>query len=203
MRTAASPCSGDAGSAAYTTGDYAAARDIGERLLEAARSSEDSGRLVEAHHALWATFTAMGAPTAAIPHAERGVALYVRERHASQMFTYGGHDPGACCRYQLAFDLWLIGRPDRALASLRDAQRLATELQHPLTETVTLWFASWVYYQRGDRHATIEAAERLQSLAQRAWLHTLDGRRRSSCCPRPVARRIDRRAVVRPARAAS
>jgi tetratricopeptide (TPR) repeat protein len=151
---------------AYTTGDYTAARDIGERLLEAARSSEDSGRLVEAHHSLWATFTAMGAATAAIPHAERGLALYVRERHASQMFTYGGHDPGACCRYQLAFDLWLIGRPDRAMASLRDAQRLATQLQHPLTEAITLWFASWVHYQRGDRSAAIEAAERLQSLAR-------------------------------------
>jgi class 3 adenylate cyclase/tetratricopeptide (TPR) repeat protein len=151
---------------AYTTGDYAAARDIGERLLDAARSSEDSGQLVEGHHALWATFTAMGAPTAAIPHAERGIALYVRERHASQMFTYGGHDPGACCRYQLALDLWLLGQPDRALVSLRDAQRLATQLQHPLTETVTLWFASWVHYQRGDRQATIEAAERLQSVAR-------------------------------------
>jgi class 3 adenylate cyclase/tetratricopeptide (TPR) repeat protein len=151
---------------AYTQGDYPAAQGIGERLLEAARSSEDSGRLVEAHHSLWATFTAMGAPTAAIPHAERGVALYVRERHSSQMFTYGGHDPGACCRYQLAFDLWLIGWPDRARDSLRDAQRLATQLQHPLTETVTLWFASWVYYQRGDRSSAIEAAERLQSIAR-------------------------------------
>jgi class 3 adenylate cyclase len=150
---------------AYTAGDYAAARDIGERLLEAARSGEDSDRLLQAHHALWATFTAIGAPTAAIPHAERGRALYVRERHASQMFTYGGHDPGVCCRYQLSLDLWLVGWPDRALASIRDAQRLATQLQHPLTETNTLWFASWVHYQRGDRHATIEAAERLQALA--------------------------------------
>src|SRR5688572_7278425 len=104
----------------------------------------------------------MGAPTAAIRHAERGMALYVRERHASQMFTYGGHDPGVCCRYQLGLDLWLIGWPDRAVATIRDAHRLATQLQHPLTETNTLWFASWVHYQRGDRHATIAAAERLQ-----------------------------------------
>ena len=108
----------------------------------------------------------MGAPTAAIPHAERGIALYVRERHAAQKFIYGGHDAGACCRYQLSVDLWLIGQPDRALASVRDALRLAAQLQHPLTETITLWFASWIHYQRGDRPATIEAAERLQSLAR-------------------------------------
>jgi ATP/maltotriose-dependent transcriptional regulator MalT len=150
----------------YTKGEYAAASDIAEGLLESARTGEDSGRWLEAHHALWATFTAMGAPTAAIAHAERGIALYVRERHAAQKFVYGGHDAGACCRYQLSIDLWLIGRPDRALASVRDALRLAGQLQHPLTETITLWFASWIHHQRGDRQATLEAAERLQSLAR-------------------------------------
>jgi class 3 adenylate cyclase/tetratricopeptide (TPR) repeat protein len=150
----------------YTRGNYAAARDIGEGLLESARSGEDSGRLVEAHHTLWATFTAMGAPMEAISHAERGIALYVRERHAAQKFVYGGHDAGACCRYQLSIDLWLIGQPDRALASVRDALRLAGQLQHPLTETIALWFASWIHYQRGDLQATVEAAERLQSLAR-------------------------------------
>jgi hypothetical protein len=52
------------------------------------------------------------------------------------------------------------------VATVRDAHRLATQLQHPLSETNALWFASWVHYQRGDRHAAIEAAERLQSLAR-------------------------------------
>ena len=180
---------------AYTRGDYAAARDIGEHLLEAARSGEDSGRLVQAHHALWATFTAMGAPTVAITHAERGKTLYVRERHASQMFTYGGHDPGVCCRYQLGLDLWLIGWPERAVATIRDAHRLATQLQHPLSETNALWFASWVHYQRGDRHATIEAAERLQSLArEHGFTPWADG----PVVLLPAARgaRIDRKALT-------
>jgi class 3 adenylate cyclase/tetratricopeptide (TPR) repeat protein len=149
----------------YTRADYAAARDTGERLLETAESTGESGQLVEAHHTLWATFTAMGAPTTAVRHAERGIALYRREQHASQAFLYGGHDPGACCRYQLAMDLWLVGQPDRALASIRDALRLAVELDHPLTQTITLWFASWVHHQRGDRHAAAASAERLQSLA--------------------------------------
>jgi hypothetical protein len=72
---------------AYTSGDYVAAREIGEGLLEAVRSDEDSGRRLQAHHTLWATYSAIGAPSAAIPHCERGLELYVRERHASQMFT--------------------------------------------------------------------------------------------------------------------
>src|SRR5262245_3109039 len=111
------------------------------------------------------------------------------------MFTYGGHDPGVCCRYQLSLDLWLIGQPDRAVASVRDALRLANQLQHPLSETNTLWFASWVHYQRGDRQATIEAAERLRSLAdEHGFTPWTDG----PVVLLPAARgaRIDRQAVA-------
>ena len=150
----------------YTRGDYPAARATGERLLEAAQSGDDSGQLLEAHHSLWATFTAMGAPTAAVAHAERGIALYDKEQHASQTFLYGGHDAGACCRYQLALDLWLVGQPDQALETIRDALRLAAELEHPLTATITHWFALWIHHFRGDREATVAVGERLLSLTR-------------------------------------
>jgi tetratricopeptide (TPR) repeat protein len=149
----------------YTRGEYPAARAAGERLLEAARTGDDSGQLLEAHHSLWATLTAMGRPIEAVVHTEQGIALYDRERHASQTFVYGGHDPGACCRYQLALNRWLLGQPERALAVLHEAQRLAEELKHPLTSAITLWIAAWLHYQRGDREATAATAERLFTLA--------------------------------------
>lgn len=44
----------------YTVGRYAAAREKGERLLEDAAGGDDTGRRVEAHHALWATLHGMG-----------------------------------------------------------------------------------------------------------------------------------------------
>jgi class 3 adenylate cyclase/predicted ATPase len=158
----------------YTRGEYPAARAAGERLLETARGGDDSGKLVEAHHALWATLTAMGQPTVAVVHAEQGIALYDRERHASQTFLYGGHDPGACCRYQMAMNQWLLGHPDRALAAVRDTLRLTAQLEHPLTEAIALWFAAWVHLQRGDREATVAISERLLSLGSEhgflAWL---------------------------------
>ena len=150
----------------YSRGQYPAAWEAGERLLEATRSGEDTGRLLEAHHALWATLTAMGQPTKATVHMERGIALYDRERHASQAFLYGGHDPGACCRYQLALNRWLLGHPDRALATLHDAQSLAEELKHPLTTVITLWVSAWMHHQRGEREATVAISERLISLTR-------------------------------------
>jgi predicted ATPase len=150
----------------YTRGEYPAALAAGEELLEQVQDGSDSGRLVEAHHALWPTLIAMGRAAAAIPYLERGIELYQPEHHAGQAFLYAGHDPGACCRYQLGAARWLLGFPDRGLASARDALRLAEDLKHSMTVTTTLWFLAWVQYQRGEREQAAETAARQIVLAQ-------------------------------------
>ena len=150
----------------YTRGEYPAALAAGEELLQTAEAGDDTGQLLEGHHAMWPTLIAMGQAARAIPHLERGVALYQREHHAGQRFLYAGHDPGACCRYQLGGARWLLGYPDQAAAAVRDALRLAEELKHPMTVLVTLWFASWVYFQRGERDTAAEGAGRLLALAE-------------------------------------
>jgi adenylate cyclase len=148
----------------FTRGRYAAAIEAGEQLLETARKGDDTGLLLEAHHSLWPTLSAMGQVQAAGPHIERGLALYDRERHGGQAFVYGGHDPGACCRYHLAANRWVLGHPEGAIDALRDAFRLIEELKHPLTTVIALWFAAWLHYHRGDREAALADAERLASL---------------------------------------
>jgi class 3 adenylate cyclase/tetratricopeptide (TPR) repeat protein len=149
----------------YGRGQYPAAREMGERLLATAQKGDDSGQLLEAHHALWPVLSAMGQPTAAILHAEQGLALYERERHAGHAFLYGNHDPGACCRYHLALNRWLLGYPDRSFALLQDVLRLVEELKHPPTTIIALWFAGWVHYQRADRETAAATAERQVALA--------------------------------------
>jgi class 3 adenylate cyclase/tetratricopeptide (TPR) repeat protein len=149
---------------AYTRGRYEEAHEDAQRLLSTAQAGDDTGRLLEAHHSMWATLTAMGQPATAVTHADRGTALYDRDRHASQTFVYGGHDPGACCRYHLALNRWLLGHPDKALAAIHDAYRLAEQLGHPMTTVITLWYMAWVHYQRGERDAAAEIAQRLRSL---------------------------------------
>ena len=149
----------------YTRGQYEEAGTAGERLLEAARHANDSGQVLEAHHALWATLSGSGRATAAIEHMERGIALYDRKRHAGQAFLYGGHDAGACCRWHLAANCWLLGDYSRSMKALTDALRLADELKHPLTMVIALWFAASVRCQRGDRAATKAVVERALTLA--------------------------------------
>ena len=150
----------------YTLGRYETAREAGARLLADAEAGDDSGRLVEAHHALWPTLLAMGEPAAAIPHMERGVALYQRERHASQAFLYAGHDAGACCRYQQALARWLLGYPDRALAVMRDAQNLADELKQAQTSAIVLWMTVALRLFRGERDLAAQTAERMMAIAE-------------------------------------
>ena len=147
-------------------GRYAAARELGEGLLEIAHRGDDSGRLLEAHHALWAVLSAMGKPTTALTHLEQGLALYDRERHAGQALLYGGHDPGACCRYHLAMTRWLLGYPDQALAAGHDALKLAEQLGHPMTMVITLSFVTWIHYLRGELEAAVPHAERMAGLAK-------------------------------------
>jgi class 3 adenylate cyclase len=150
----------------YNRGNQAVALQAGERLLEIGREGDDTGLLLEAHHALWPTLLSMGRPLQGIVHAEQGVALYVRERHAAYTNLYAGHDPGVCCRYHLAMFQWISGYPDRSLHSLQDAFRLTEELKHPLTTVITLWFAAWLRYQRGERELAIAHRDSLIDLAK-------------------------------------
>jgi tetratricopeptide (TPR) repeat protein len=150
----------------YTVGRLTAARQRAERLLDDASRGDDSGRLVEAHHAMWPTLIALGDTRAAVAYMERGIALYDKERHASQAALFAGHDPGACCRYQLGLATWLLGHPDRAVEHARDARRLADELRHPQTLTVTLWFTTVIHYLRGDRQEAANTAGELGTLVE-------------------------------------
>jgi len=149
----------------FTRGEYAQAIEAADQLLASAQKGDDSGQLLEAHHSFWPTLCAMGKSKAALHHMERGLALYDPERHASQAHVYAGHDPGVCCRFHLALARWSRGFPDRAAIEIQEALRLAERINHPLTTVATVWFEAWLQYQRGDREAASEAAERLLTLA--------------------------------------
>ena len=148
----------------YTCGRYPVAREAGERLLADAQAGDDSGRLIEAHHALWPTLSAMGDTTGAIPHMEAGIALYRPDQHSALAMLYAGHDPGVCCRYHLGLSRWVLGYPERAAGHMRDALALAEQLQHPRTITTTLWFVSALHYFRGERELAARESARLAAL---------------------------------------
>ncbi|HXH84840.1 MAG TPA: AAA family ATPase, partial [Candidatus Tectomicrobia bacterium] len=149
----------------YGRGQYPPARELGEKLLALAQEEGDRGRLLEAHHALWPTLLAMGQPAVALAHLERGLSLYEPAQHRAQIWLYGGHDTGVCCRMHLAITWWLLGYPGRAVGALAEALERAERLAHPMTITVVLNFAPWLHLFRGDHAACRAHAERLRPLA--------------------------------------
>jgi tetratricopeptide (TPR) repeat protein len=149
----------------FAHGDYAAAMQAAQALLQEAERGGDVGQILEAHHSIWPTLSEMGEAQAAVRHMERGIGLYVREQHASQAQIYGGHDAGACCRWHMGLNRWVLGFPAQASSVMGDSLRLAEELQHPQTTGLALSYASWLQFQRGERATAAHTSERLIALA--------------------------------------
>jgi hypothetical protein len=96
--------------------DLQTARTLGERLFELAQPHPDPTRRVEAHRVLGNTFFWLGELDLARDHLEHGIALYDANQHHALAFLYGT-DPGVVCWAYAAWVHWLLGFPDRALAS--------------------------------------------------------------------------------------
>ena len=147
-------------------GDIAAARPLSNRLLILTSTEKDSARRLEAHHSAWFTRFFGGEPAPARSHCDEGRRLYDFERHRSLALLYGGHDPGICARYTGAWSEWLLGYPDRALVSVRDAVRLAERLAHPLSLDIAHLYHAVLGLFRREPDMVFQpaaAAERLAS----------------------------------------
>ena len=127
------------------TGGIAAAIPLSERLLRMAEREGDDGLRLQAHHGGWTTCHHAGAPAKAREHADAGRLLYDPEKHASHRLVYGGHDPGVCAQVTGAQAEWLLGYPDKALASIAEGLALAERIAHPFTLGLALSVSSYVY----------------------------------------------------------
>ena len=143
---------------------FETAQDLLRDLFTLADRAGDPGLRLQAHHASWTTSLYLPDLSACWRHAEQGIALYDGGRHHDHKFRYGGHDPGACCRYNGAVALWQLGYPQRAAQVVGDAVALAEELAHPVTLAVTLMFACFVHQHRREASLVQDLARRTIAL---------------------------------------
>ena len=148
-----------------TSGRIAAASPLSERLLRMAERAGDDGLRLQAHHSGWTTWWFAGDPAKTREHADIGRVLYDPERHASHRLIYGGHDPGVCALSHGARAEWLLGYPEKALASIADALALAARLAHPYTLGVALRHSSVVYLNRREPERVLRQVEAAEALA--------------------------------------
>ncbi len=155
------------------SGGMAAADPFSQRLLRMAESEGDDGLRLQAHHSVWSTWAFAGDPAKAREHADAGRLLYDPEKHASHRLIYGGHDPGACAGYCGAQAEWVLGYPDKALASINESLALSERIAHPFTLSIALSLSSVIYLNRREPEQALrqlEAAEALIAEQRLAFL---------------------------------
>jgi len=88
---------------------------------------------------------------------EQGAGLYDPQKHLSYTFLYE-EDPEVC-RLAQGPALWLLGYPDQALVSIRNALTLAHEISHPYSLALALAQAATLHQCRRETRLTQEHAE--------------------------------------------
>jgi tetratricopeptide (TPR) repeat protein len=147
------------------SGGSGAASPLSARLLSMTEQEGDDGLRLQALHSAWATLAFAGDPAKTREHTDAGRLLYDPEKHASHRFVYGGHDPGACALLLGAWAEWLLGHPEKALASIADSLSLAERIAHPFTLSLALTFFSVLHLNRREPERALSLAEAAEALA--------------------------------------
>ena len=149
---------------AIVRGRLGEGRELADEIHEIARRSADNALLIEAYYALGTTLVYLGEPRESCAWSERGIELYDPALHRSHTVLYGG-DPGVACRCYAALALWILGRPDSAVARIREARAIAEETAHAVNMAFALTFGTIVHQLRGDVEATRAWADAAVALA--------------------------------------
>ncbi len=148
----------------YVRGELQTAHTLAEQLLSLARASQDPSLLVMAHQALGAALLTLGELTTAGDHFEKGIALYEPRQHAAQALSYG-EDAGILCFGFMSRVLSLLGYQDQAERRCFEAQKLANEVNHPLSIALSLFFACCLHQSRGEVELTEHEVDTLRIFA--------------------------------------
>ena len=153
-------------------GELQTAYDQAKKCLTLAQQEENPPWLIWSHYMLGMTLFHLGELVSARDHFEQGLALYDSQKRRTQKAL---QDPGVACQSYLAVALWLLGYPDQALKTSRDALDLAHKLDHPFSLMYALYMAALISQLLKKVQETQERAEAANALCteygrQSYWL---------------------------------
>jgi predicted ATPase len=134
------------------------ARELAEQCFTLAQSVQDPVLLQEGHRRLGSSLFFHGELVAAREHFEQGIALY-DVRHSYLRAFSDGMNPSVICLSYLAWSLWLLGYPDRALNRIYEALTLAHKSSHTYSLAVALHYAAVLRLARREARLAQELAE--------------------------------------------
>ena len=151
-------------------GHLKAADEIASEMVSNATKASDTGMLLQAHHAAWATCFSRGEVQSTLQHTSEGLLLYKPSEHAAMASTYGDHDAGVCCLNFRARALTLSGQTSDAVRACASAIQLAADLSQPLSLATAHVFAASVHQMRRDADTTLKCSEAAREIAEEQGL---------------------------------
>ncbi len=148
-----------------TTDRFREARQLSADLIDLSGRQPDQDFVFQARHAAWTTDLMAGDFSSCWDHASKGIDAYDAEAHRGHRFLYGGHDPGVCGRNFGAMAQWILGRPDKAMATSENAVALGERIEHPNSHVQALAFGSWLRQLRREPDAAAGLAEAAVALS--------------------------------------
>jgi predicted ATPase len=145
-------------------GQVDTALQLARQMLQLAEESKDTALLLEANYALGDTLFWAGDFERSLHHVEEALKLYDRPKHHSLAFVYGGYDPAVASMAYAAWDLWMLGYPEQAVARSNESVDLANTLRQPFSQAIALSFAAMLHHARHDPVVTRQYAEQTVTL---------------------------------------
>jgi tetratricopeptide (TPR) repeat protein len=138
--------------------------ELAETLLARAALLRDPVAVVVGHRAIGSTLFTRGEFVRAQEHLERAIRL-AAEVDAKGLSMAYAVDPGIAAQLVLAWDLWILGYPARALDNVLQALAQALERGDPYSIAFAHYVTSAVRLLRGEAQSSLEQAERSLALS--------------------------------------
>src|SRR5262245_40432131 len=132
------------------------------RVLAIAEETSDADLALSAHCELGVAEHFQGKLASSLAHFEAALALHDERHHLDGIFDRAVHALG-----HAAWDLWMLGWPDRALARAREAVASARQLGHSFSLGYALSFETVVHLQRRAASEQRERAAELMAFAEK------------------------------------
>jgi len=142
------------------------ALDLCTRLLRLAERAGDTSQLLVAHHHMGVTHYFRGDACLSLDHFERALVRYDAQHHRSLSAVYQA-DPGVDVRIWMAWPLWMLGYPDRALRVSRQAIEMSREARHPFSLGYSLVWTAVVHLWRRELAMARELSDEAVEIARR------------------------------------
>ncbi len=149
-------------------GDFRGALTVAQRGIAVTQAIGSPGAIAAGEAMLGVAYHMIGDQISARIHCERG--LMKAEIAGAAQVTFARYDHGIRASKSLARCYWLIGLPDLAAKTARDAIEAATTRDDPVNLCVALIYTATVFLWRGDLD---EAEQLIRRMIARALRHSL------------------------------